>query len=87
MALTYDFCKRHWQKPHAGRRCMWERLVVPSLREQGYNEEHISSRFEEETASAKGFAYALAEEIRQRVLEKEKRSSDANVNEEVRAAR
>ena len=29
----------------AGRRCVWERLVIPSLREQGYNEEHISSLF------------------------------------------
>jgi predicted DNA-binding protein (UPF0251 family) len=70
----------------AGRRCMWERLVIPSLREQGYNEEHISSLFEEDTARAKDFAYALAEEIRDKVLEKEKRSSDTNVNQEVRAA-
>jgi hypothetical protein len=70
----------------AGRRCVWERLVIPSLREQGYNEEHISSLFEEDTARAKDFAYALAEEIRDKVLEKEKRSSDTNVNQEVRAA-
>ena len=69
----------------AGRRCVWERLVIPSLREQGYNEEHISSLFEEDTARAKDFAYALAEEIRDKVLEKEKRSSDTNVNQEVRA--
>jgi predicted DNA-binding protein (UPF0251 family) len=70
----------------AGRRCVWERLVMPNLREQGYNEEHISSLFEEVTARAKDFAYALAEEIRDNVLEKEKRSSDTNVNQEVRAA-
>jgi len=70
----------------AGRRCVWERLVIPSLREQGYNEEHISSLFEEDTARAKDFAYALAAEIRDKVLEKEKRSSDTNVNQEVRAA-
>jgi hypothetical protein len=70
---------------HAGRKCVWERLVVPRLREQGHREEHISNLFEEETASAKDFAYALAEEIRQRVLEKEKRSSDANLDQEVRA--
>ena len=70
----------------AGRRCVWERLVIPSLREQGYNEEHISSLFEEDTARAKDFAYTLAEEIRDKVLEKEKRSSDTNVNQEVRAA-
>jgi hypothetical protein len=65
---------------------MWERLVIPSLREQGYNEEHISSLFEEDTARAEDFAYALAGEIRDKVLEKEKRSSDTNVNQEVRAA-
>ncbi len=70
----------------AGRKCAWERLVVPSLREQGYHEEHISNLFDEDTASAKDFAYALAEEIRQRVLEKEKRLSDANVDQEVSAA-
>ncbi len=70
---------------HAGRKCVWERLVVPRLREQGHREEHISNLFEEETASAKDFAYALAEEIRQRVLEKEKRPSDANLDQEVRA--
>ena len=70
----------------AGRKCAWERLVVPRLREQEHSEERISNLFEEETASAKDFAYALAEEIRQRVLEKEKRSSDANVDQEVRAA-
>jgi hypothetical protein len=70
----------------AGRKCVWERLAIPSLREQGYNEEHISSLFEEDTASAKDFAYALAEEIRQRVVEKEKRLSDAKVDQEVRAA-
>jgi len=70
----------------AGRRCVWERLVIPSLRQQGYNEEHISSLFEEDTARAEGFAYALAGKIRDKVLEKEKRSSDTNVNQEVRAA-
>ena len=70
----------------AGRRCVWERLVIPSFREQGYNEEHVSSLFEEDTARAKDFAYALAAEIRDKVLEKEKRSSDTNVNQEVRAA-
>jgi hypothetical protein len=69
----------------AGRKCVWKRLVVPRLHEQGHSEEDISNLFEEETASAKDFAYALAEEIRQRVLEKEKRSSDANVDQEVRA--
>lgn len=69
---------------HAGRKCVWERLVVPRLREQGHGEEQISNLFEEETASAKDFAYALAEEIRQRVLEKERRSSDANLDQEVR---
>lgn len=70
----------------AGRKCVWERLVIPSLREQGYHEEHISTLFKEDTASAKDFAYALAEEIREKVLEKEKRSSNTNVNQEVRAA-
>lgn len=70
----------------AGRRCVWERLVVPSLREQGYNEEHISNLFEEDTAIAKDFAYALAQETADKEREREKRSSDADVNQEVRAA-
>ena len=70
----------------AGRKCVWEHLVVRNLREQGYHEEHISNLFDEDTASAKDFAYALAEGIRQRVLEKEKRLSDANVDQEVSAA-
>src|SRR5688572_14123925 len=51
----------------AGRKCVWERLVVPRLREQGHSEDDISNVFEVETAGAKDFAYALAEEIRQRV--------------------
>jgi hypothetical protein len=47
----------------AGRKCMWERLVVPSLRERGYSAEEISNLFEGDTARAKDFAHALAEEI------------------------
>ena len=60
----------------AGRECLWERLVVPSLRERGYGAEEISNLFEEDTARAKDFAYALAEEIRSKVLRNEKRSPD-----------
>jgi len=56
------------------------------LCEEGYNEEHISSLFEEDTTRGKDFAYALAGEIRDKVLEKKKRSSDTNVNQEVRTA-
>lgn len=63
----------------AGRRCVWERLVIPSLREQGYNDEHISSLFAEDTARAEDFAYALAQEISNKVLGKEKQSPDVNV--------
>lgn len=70
----------------ASRKCVWERLVVPSLLEQGYTVEDISNLFEEDTARTKDFAYALAEEIRYKVVEKGKRSSDTNVNQEVRAA-
>jgi hypothetical protein len=46
----------------AGRRRLWESLVVPSLRERGYSAEEISNLFEEDTARAKDFAYALAAE-------------------------
>ncbi len=70
----------------AGRKCVWERLVVPSLRERGYSAEEISNLFDEDTARSEDFAYALAAEIRDRVTKTEKRLSDANVSQEVRAA-
>ena len=70
----------------AGRKCVWERLVVPSLRERGYSTEEISNLFDEDTARAEDFAYALAGEIRDRVTKNEKPLSDANVSQEVRAA-
>ena len=69
----------------AGRKCVWESLVVPSLRERGYSAEEISNLFED-TASAKDFAYALAGEICGKVIEHEKRSPDVNVSQEVGAA-
>lgn len=71
---------------HAGRKCVWERLVVPSLRERGYSAEEISNLFDEDTARAQDFAYALAAEIRDRVTKNEKRLSDANMSQEVRTA-
>jgi hypothetical protein len=66
----------------AGRKCVWKRLVVPSLREQGYSDEEISNLFDEDTARAEDFAYALAQEISNKVIGKEKQSSDVNVSQE-----
>lgn len=70
----------------AGRKCVWERLVVPNLRERGYSAEEISNLFDEDTARAKDFAYALAQEISNKVLGNEKQSPDASVSQEARAA-
>lgn len=56
----------------AGRKCMWERLVVPSLRDCGYSAEEISNLFEADTARAKDFAYELAEEISNKLLGNER---------------
>lgn len=70
----------------AGRKCVWDRLVVPSLRERGYSTEEISNLFDEDTARAEDFSYALAEETRKKVFGKEKRSPDVNVSQEVAAA-
>ena len=69
----------------AGRKCVWERLVVPSLRERGYSADEISNLFDEDTARAKDFAYALAQEISSKVIGNEKRSPDVNVSQEARA--
>lgn len=70
----------------AGRKCVWERLVVPSLRERGYSAEEISNLFDEDTARSEDFAYALAQEISNKVLRNEKQSPDVNVSQEVRVA-
>lgn len=56
----------------AGRKCVWERLVAPNLRDRGYSAEEISNLFEADTARAKDFAYKLAEEISNKVLGNEK---------------
>ena len=71
----------------AGRKCVWERLVVPSLRERGYSAEEISNLFDEDTARSEDFAYALAQEISNKVRGKEKQSPDVNVSQEISAAR
>jgi len=69
----------------AGRKCVWERLVVPRLRERGYSDEEISNLFDEDTARSEDFAYALAQEISNKVIGKEKQSPDINVSQEVGA--
>ena len=66
----------------AGRNCVWDRLVVPSLRERGYSDEEISNLFDEDTARSEDFAYALAQEISNKVRGKEKQSPDVNVSQE-----
>ena len=70
----------------AGRKCVWDNLVIPRLREQGYSAEDISNFFDQDTAREQDSAYALAEEIALKGAEDEKRSSDENVSQEVEAA-
>jgi hypothetical protein len=70
----------------ADRKCIWEALIVPKLHGEGKYLQDISNLFEEDTVRAKDFAYRLAEEIRNAVLENEKRSSDANVSQEAEVA-
>lgn len=47
----------------AGRKVSWD-LLASKLKERGLNSKDISSRFENETADAKNFAYTTAKEIK-----------------------
>src|SRR5436189_1329188 len=47
----------------AGRKVSWD-LLVSKLKERSLNSKDISSRFENETAEAKNFAYGTAKEIK-----------------------
>jgi hypothetical protein len=66
----------------ANRMTVWEKLVVPALREQGKSEQEIAELFEQDTAEAKDFAYGLAEEIRAENLAEEKAGADIDLAEE-----
>ena len=63
----------------ANRMTVWEKLVVPALREQGKSAQEIADLLEEYTAEAKDFAYGIAEEIRVEVLAAEKKDSAADI--------
>ena len=66
----------------ANRMTVWEKLVVPALREQGKSDQEIAALFEQDTAEAKDFAYGLAEEIRAENLAEEKAGADIDLAEE-----
>ena len=66
----------------ANRMTVWEKLVVPTLREQGKSDQEIAELLEQYTAEAKDFAYGLAEEIREENLAEEKAGADIDLAEE-----
>ena len=66
----------------ANRMTVWEKLVVPALREQGKSAQEIAELLEQYTAEAKDFAYGLAEELSNEVLADDKPSLDTNLSEE-----
>ena len=66
----------------ANRMTVWEKLVVPALREQGKSDQEIAELLELYTAEAKDFAYGLAEEIREEILAEEKAGADIDLAEE-----
>jgi hypothetical protein len=66
----------------ANRMTVWEKLVVPALREQGKSDQEIAELFEQDTAEAKDFAYGLAEEIREENLAEEKAGANIDLAEE-----
>ena len=66
----------------ANRMTVWEKLVVPALREQGKSDQEIADLLEQYTAEAKDFAYGLAEEIREENLAEEKAGADIDLAEE-----
>jgi hypothetical protein len=61
---------------------VWEKLVVPALREQGKSDQEIAELLEQSIAEAKDFAYGLAEEIREENLADEKARADIDLAEE-----
>src|ERR1700704_1776118 len=63
----------------ANRMTVWEKLVVPALREQGKSDQEIAELLELYTAEAKDFAYGLAEEIREEILAEEKAGADIDL--------
>lgn len=50
---------------HATRRISWESFVIPQLREQGVALEELQRLFELQVDQAKGYAYGLAERIKE----------------------
>ena len=66
----------------ANRMTVWEKLVVPALREQGKSDQEIAELLEQSIAEAKDFAYGLAEEIREENLADEKAGADIDLAEE-----
>jgi hypothetical protein len=66
----------------ANRMTVWEKLVVPALREQGKGDQEIAALLEQYTAEAKNFAYGLAEEIREENLAEEKAGANIDLAEE-----
>ena len=66
----------------ANRMTVWEKLVVPALREQGKSDQEIAELLEQYTAEAKDFAYGLAEEIREENLAEEKAGANIDLAEE-----
>lgn len=64
----------------------WETLVT-SLREGGSSAQQIADLLEEKTEESKGYAYGLAEEIRDQLDAEERDSANATVDDDDRQGR
>lgn len=50
---------------HATRRLVWESLVIPQLREKGFDVNDLEGRFILQTNQASDYAYSVAERLRE----------------------
>src|SRR5262245_36320166 len=55
----------------AGRAGLWEAMAVPTLRQNGKDDAQIAGTFDRHTNDGKHFAYSLAEQIRNELLDEE----------------
>jgi hypothetical protein len=69
-----------------GKTWSWETLVT-SLRESGSSAQEIADLLEAKTEESKGYAYGLAEEIRDQLNAEETDSANATVDDDDRQGR
>src|SRR6266478_1557193 len=86
-SMTLELLQETLTDARATRLGVWEKLVVPDLREQGKNTPAIAGLFDAKTAEAQDFAYGLAEEIKNQLLALETKSTITAVNDDDRQGR